>query len=302
MIVVQFLVLLLILIVLVSSKRSSNYDFIFGYSTGHVGTTTLSEGRYYGMPSKIVFLHEMKYGPFGNNNIDILQWSYNTSVWRQNDQVKDMIYVKEVFLPFLLLSMKRAKATTLVDMGHHNLYFIDALVKYLLNETNYKFLIVRLRRERLETAVSLSYHRPNKPMVELCRELITRFCPYDRVNEVINKPPSTDIWNNFTVTQQALWIIDETEARWLKLINDNPMMNFTEVYWSASYPQSMDEAALTVAQFLNIDKIAVWSNTWEHMEEHKHSGENTGKVQPIQEIRAQDQKYRQSMNYSYVPG
>ena len=300
--IVLISLLLLILVLLVTSKKNNDYDFIFGYSTGHVGTTTLSEGRYYGQPSKIVFLHEMKYGPLGDNNVDIIHWSYNTSVWKKNDLAKDMIYVKEVFLPFLLLSMKKAKAATLVDMGHHNLYFIDALVKYLLNETNYKFLMVRLRRERLETAVSLSYHRPNRPMIDLCGELVTRYCPYDRVNEVVNKPPSIDVWNNFTVTQKALWIIDETEARWLKLIKDNPTMNFTEVYWSTAYPTSMDEAALKVAQFLNLEKISVWSDGWDHMQEHQHAGENTGTAQPIEDIRSQDQKYRQNMKYCYIPG
>ena len=40
---------------------SGRYDFVFGWSTGHTATTTLSLPILYGNPPGIVFLHETHY-------------------------------------------------------------------------------------------------------------------------------------------------------------------------------------------------------------------------------------------------
>ena len=58
-------------------------------------------------------------------------------------------------MPFMLLC--KGNKTTLMDLGHNNMYFFDALVQYLMVETNFKFIFVRIRRERLEGALSLTF-------------------------------------------------------------------------------------------------------------------------------------------------
>lgn len=123
-------------------------------------------------------------------------------------------YVKNVFIPFL--ERCKQEKLTLLDLGHHNLYFINGLVQYL-TDTSYKFIFVRIRRNRIESAISLSYKNPGEQYNDLCHNirckdcsryavkgLITRYCPYDRVEDVVLHPPSKAVWENFTVTQQAV--------------------------------------------------------------------------------------------------
>ena len=288
-------------------NKQANYDFIFGFSTGHAGTTTLSLKDYYLDPKNILFLHEMKYGPssYPYNS----QYGYSTEAWQKGDQEKDYTYVKDVFFPFLLKSRTVSESTVVLDLGHHNLYFIDSLIKYMNTETKYKYIIVRIRRERLELAVSLSFHNPKFPIKDICKELVTRYCPYDREDEVILKPPSRDIWDKFTVTQKAFWIMDETEARWNKLVNEHPHMERLEIYWSKSlYGQSsMDAAALKIAKVLNLEGIAVFNESWQHVKDHIHSGSNLFTKGPdkksltMDEVKLLDLQYQKMMQYQYMP-
>ena len=64
---------------------------------------------------------------------------------------------------------------------------------------------------------------------DICSALWFRYCPFDREEDVILHPPSRGAWMNFTTFQKALWLVDETEARWHRLVAENPFMNYTEV-------------------------------------------------------------------------
>ena len=57
---------------------------------------------------------------------------------------------------------------------------------------------------------------------------------------------------NFTTFQKALWLVDETEARWHRLVTENPLMNYTEVIWGSKWPNSFENATLTIARFLGL--------------------------------------------------
>jgi hypothetical protein len=250
----------------------------------------------------------MKYGPSSYPYKP--EYAYLTESWQQGNPEADYSYVKEVFFPFILKSRSLAGTDIVMDLGHHNLYFIESLIKYMNSETDYKYILVRIRRERLELAVSLSFHNPKFPIKDICKELVTRYCPYDRENEVIYKPPSKEIWDNFHVVQKAFWILDETEAHWQKLLNDHPYMNYIEIYWSKSlYGQSsMDAAALKVANLLNLNSIATFAESWEHVRDHIHAGTNSFSMGPdkspltVDDVRQLDLDYQKKMNYQYIPG
>ena len=285
------------------------YDFIFGFSTGHAGTTTLSLKDYYQKPNNnILFLHELKFGPSSYPYKP--EFGYRTETWQQGNPAKDYAYVKDILFPFLLRSQEIAGTSVVMDLGHHNLYFIDALIKYMKTETQYKYIMVRIRRERLEQAVSLTFHNPKFPIKDICKELVTRYCPYDREDEVILKPPSKEIWTDLNTVQQAFWIMDETEARWNRLKNENPDMDYLELYWSKSlYGQSsMDSAALKVAKLLNLEGITVFNETWEHVKNHIHSGSNLFTMGPDKKpltfdgVKKLDLEYQRMMRYQYIPG
>jgi hypothetical protein len=162
----------------------------------------------------------------------------------------DEIYswVKYIYMP--LVQKSSEGKPTVIDLGHHNLYFYDQLVDYLKAETNFSFAFVRIRRERLEHALSLRFSAPGKPMRDLCKELWFRFCPFDphmRAQEVVNNVSSKVFNNEFTNFQRALWIIDETEARWQRLVKEHPDMPTLELLWGKVWPQSITLSMMDIA-------------------------------------------------------
>jgi hypothetical protein len=80
--------------------------------------------------------------------------------WRYSDFDHEYQYCKIILYSFLV--NQRGDREVLVDLGHHNLYFAQAFIKYLFKETNETFLFVRIRRDRYETALSLTYKYPGR--------------------------------------------------------------------------------------------------------------------------------------------
>jgi hypothetical protein len=84
-----------------STKNNEPFDFVFGWSTGHVGTTTLSTKQTYNNPGHIKFIFEE-----GSQRIE----SYRKHVRKDEEH-----FVKEKYLPHMLT--KRGNYTTLMDLG-----------------------------------------------------------------------------------------------------------------------------------------------------------------------------------------
>ena len=129
-----------------SSSTSSNsktvsdlllpYDFIFGFSTGHVGTTALNEGKLYGEPNYVRFIHELHYGPFEFPEED----AFETEKWKKSNFQEEYQYAKEVYIPFLIKT--KGDCTTVSTLSHphsHSLslvphtYFLFAPFHVILN-------------------------------------------------------------------------------------------------------------------------------------------------------------------------
>ena len=127
------------------------FDFVLGWSTGHVGTTTLSRAASYDSPSGVAFTFEDLPPPFGKVSGGPIRKMPRNYI---PDRDEELRFVNERYLPHLLAV--RGNATTLVDLGHHNLYFADALLSVLHQyRDRYRVLFVRVRRER--------YSSPSKP-------------------------------------------------------------------------------------------------------------------------------------------
>jgi len=277
------------------------YDFIFGWSTGHVGTTTLSEKRLYGSPDNVTFLHEMKYGKAGLPSVDDV---YTTDRWRMGNYTDEYNYVKQRYIPWLLKN-KYPKSRTVLDLGHNINYFYDALFSYLLNETQYKFAVVRLRRERLEAAQSLTYGHPTLVLSDVCADLITRFCPFDHAPSNLIQlpgPNSYGLWANFTNIQKALWIADETEARWQSIKRQySGRFKYIELLWAKQWAGSIDFAALQVAGLFGMQRVWPWDPSWKHMEEHIHAGDAAVDPVALWQSYREDKDYQERMKFPYIP-
>ena len=189
---------------------------------------------------------------------------------------------------------------TVIDLGHHNLYFYDQLVDYLKAETNFSFAFVRIRRERLEHAQSLRFSAPGKPMRDLCKELWFRFCPFDpylRAQEVVNNVSSKIFNKEFTNFQRALWIIDETEARWQRLIKKHPDMPTLELLWGKVWPQSLTSSLIDIATqaLFSRDPVKDIVNA-SQTKSHSHSHFGDADVD-MYKFAKQDVAYRKLMGY-----
>ena len=128
---------------------------------------------------------------FETNQIYKKQWQ----LWKYEDEYN---FARDVVVPFLV---RRAKNGTFMDLGHYNIYYIDALIDYLAHETNYEVLVIRIRRERYQTAVSLSYNNPKEMFSDIC-DMAVRYCPRDRIEDVMISVPET-IWVNMSIFQQV---------------------------------------------------------------------------------------------------
>jgi hypothetical protein len=198
----------------------SKYDCIFGFSTGHVGTTTLSNIHSYngGKVSGLALLFEGS-NPLKRKKVHVTQKQY-----RQNFTVEDEItFVRKRFAPHLANMQRLYGAQVLMDLGHYNLFYYNGLIEYFASEKYAserpenicrRMLFVRIRRPRIETAFSLVYHSSGKMISDVCTAFAVNFCPYSNPHAVILHPPSRETWTSLSGFQQCLWLIDETNARW----------------------------------------------------------------------------------------
>lgn len=264
-----------------------SYDFVFGWSPGHSGTTALSDPSQYGHPEDVIFLHESRRCEVMIENIQKKQWIHMS-------YFEEYKFVKESYFPFL----ERCKGSkrTLADFGHHNVFFVDALINYLHYETNLTFLFVRIRRPRLEVALSLTYNQPMVPFADVCQGLEFRFCPFDRQEGVILKLDMITWWR-LSEYQKTLWMVDEMELRWQRMIAQHPYLHTTEVFWSKSDGEQSFQAVVTrLARVLNTT-VAPKSDRYHMKVATVHAGGNSdiflhgGKLVPV------DRNYKRMMGY-----
>lgn len=238
--------------------EEKGFDYIFSFNTGHEGAHILGNPLVYNSPSHVAFIHE-------HQDMHTL----TASNWAEFDFDDEYMYVQHNYFPYI--REKKGSCSTAIDFGHHNLYFVNALVKFLIDQSKSKFLFLRVTRDRYEAAKSMvgKYHSHEHDVI--CRKLEFRLCPFDRVSDVIIKVPSQEIWNNLTNIQRALWFIDEAEARWQKLAKTYPQMAYKIVHIDPSKLDTLEEAVKTVAKLANIDQGELRFNL--HHSLHKEHNE-----------------------------
>ena len=263
------------------------------------GTTSLSKASLYGDPENVLFMHESQHGYFLCNNI-------GAKLWRNFTFEDEYIYVKDKYFPCINSNYLKGHHTVL-DLGHHNLFFISALLEYLTNvKSRIPFLLVRLRRDRFETALSLTFKNLTEQYADLCAHegLMYRYCPYDRQDEVVLSPPNRTAWRGMTVYQHALWMIDEVEARWLKLKEKYPQMNTLEISWGKNRPGSFDLAADAIARLIGVNADIQFESQVGWITGNEHATNTKISVLSETDFIAEDKAYRKAMNYdkNFVPG
>ena len=125
-------------------QRGSNLTFAFALSTGHCGTTTMSESSAYS---------DLGYDPSS------CHWGFETLAQGTRDffrhhpgRAAAHAFTTQYYLPSVIEMTLAAGKKCFVDFGHHTLFgHFGSALKDSLRE---RLTMVRLRRERLHTATS----------------------------------------------------------------------------------------------------------------------------------------------------
>lgn len=206
---------------------NDRYDFIFGWSPGHSGTTILTSKVVYEDP-RVKYFFEFKGSKLHYSQRALKTGPMTTAEWRANSAADDFRYVKRL-VAFLNACREN---NTVLDLGHENLYYARPLIRYLLEHTTYSFCFVRIVRDRFELALSLMFGRPHHRTLGFCDDnQWVQLCPLYRVHDVLVPIPSRFVWRHFTVMQQAFWIIDEVDKRWHQILDEFPDLQYMEIYW-----------------------------------------------------------------------
>ena len=131
-------------------------EYVFGFSPGHTGTTTLSS------PSSYVS---------GSRNKSSVGFAFEVGVFQPrgprtvagqvNDVNLEVHHARHTYLPALHEQIGQYvkpddQLDLCVDLSHTNLYFFRGLVQ-VMREDNMRFRWVRIRRDGVETARSLTH-------------------------------------------------------------------------------------------------------------------------------------------------
>jgi hypothetical protein len=139
-------------------SKLAGKQYIFGFSTGYVGSTTFSrEGTYKDGASRRRTLFEFE--RFHRNSV---AWNHthddeNNTMWYLVDKSlarQHQLVASKSYLPHWKEEMQNHEKTKLVSLGHDSLYYYPALCTDI-NETS--MLFVRTRRPREESARSMVY-------------------------------------------------------------------------------------------------------------------------------------------------
>eukprot|EP00756_Hemistasia_phaeocysticola_P011923 Hpha_TRINITY_DN15162_c1_g1::TRINITY_DN15162_c1_g1_i1::g.128022::m.128022 len=112
---------------------------------------------------------------------------------------------------------------TIVVSGHDSLLYYRGVLATLNPDD---LLFVRLRRDRYETARSWEPNYAKLDPNTGCPTLKGGcpwycFCPFAQPASV-RLPVTMAVWKKLSPFQRSLWYVDETEARWQALVNQNP--------------------------------------------------------------------------------
>lgn len=192
--------------------------YIFGISTGHAGSTSLSNVRSYSgsLKRNITFRFEEYFLGFGK------WWTWAGTKPSLEEQETKVRHDYKLPIDNLLDS---EHTQTYLDLGHHNLLGMLRTMPKVFGDDVF---FIRFRRDRVHTAYSFSkYGHP------LCKNAF-RVCPL--TDSYLLSPQSgnwtEDAWRSMTKVQQHLWFIDEVEAEFQRLLRENPDVSYLECNWS----------------------------------------------------------------------
>lgn len=148
-------------------KQHGSVKFVLGFSTGHVGTTTFSS------PSAYVATNSSRDIHFVFEKGGVPPSTCAQDDW---DFKKEIVHSEYYYLPELMRGISLSRNSTVVDLSHANICFYRGLVN-VLHSNRIPFTFVRIRRDRIETALSMSIQDESR--VDFFKRDYYRFHPFE---------------------------------------------------------------------------------------------------------------------------
>jgi hypothetical protein len=116
------------------------------------------------------------------------------------------------------------------------------------------------------------------------------------------------VWDKLTPFQKGLWVVDETEERWLQLKAKYPKIKYVEVYFESEKGLSeytFEKAHERVAKVLGLRSKKVISKVNPHAGNAKSAKQLQDQKEKRKELRDQSIEYMKRTNYfpdwGYLP-
>lgn len=211
---------------------------IIGFSTGHVGTTSLSARRSYHCScesranckcslSHYGFFHEAgKRLGLQSTHASLRDW--HEAPLEGSLTAREAELVSSAYLP------EWNKHPRALILSHDTLYLYRGILAAVPHQ---QLLFVRIRRSRAEFIASFGkYDAMSRDWY--CLEPSS----HDRAS-----PMPESSWEEMCMRDKAAWFCDEVEARWQRLRAEHPRLAVLEVEWSKEEPGSFDALARSIA-------------------------------------------------------
>lgn len=233
--------------------------FVLGFSTGHVGTTTLSNQHSYVDGSSPLSSYHFIF-----ENVK-LRVTMNTTFLDEEKYAKK--YLKSLVIP--------GEHQKCVDLSHYWMSFGRGLIK-LLRENEVEVRVVRIRRDACEVAKSFAESRRGARNAKCLANVGA--CALDVPDLAL--PVDKKGWMAWSPFQRALWMSDETEKRWKTIYEPMLELNHVlEVEWSKSderFDDPLLAALIPISNYLGLGVNEDVPRTKEHVNETVSSLERRG--------------------------
>jgi hypothetical protein len=289
-------------------RRADDVDsWVFGVSTGHAATTTLSQWGCYAPTNATAFNRTISfqfeasapgtghhvYGDYNDGSCVLGACQEGLKAWyasiggqtHADRRAVSERLTRSVVLPNMLINAAtylHGQVRTVVDLGHHiNLGLLPPLVTLL----SQKLKVVRVIRSRYDTIQS--FLREGKAP---CGKGMWYLCPLWHPDSAL--PVETATWGNLSLAQRNLWFVDEVEARWQRLLRAGAA-RFTHLTVKWCDAEQLHRARQVIAEFigsgsLRPDDEKCWQRT--------HGG--TKATTEGEDLSAADAEYKALMKYS----
>tara|TARA_B110001452_G_scaffold223767_1_gene197105 strand:- start:1236 stop:2081 length:846 start_codon:yes stop_codon:yes gene_type:complete len=219
--------------------------YVIGFSTGHVGTTTLCARSSYEcicesrawckcVLSKYGFAHELgRRKGLQSDFATLCEWHEAPLADGEVLADREAALVAEAYLP------RWNKHTRAIVLSHDTLLYYQGILRVIPHD---ELLFVRIRRARDEFVASFSKYD------SMARDW---YALLPSSHDCCTPPLPPEAWEQMDMRDKAGWFFDEVEARWQRLRAEHPQLAVLEMQWSKNQPDqygSFDAMAASVAR------------------------------------------------------